>query len=324
MKLSICIATYNRAGVIGETLASIVPQLHGDAELLVVDGASTDDTGAQVGARFAGRDDCRYVRLDRKGGVDQDYAIAVEQARGEYCWLMTDDDIVKPGAVARVMAALAGGPDLVVVNAEVAGPDLAVPLLERKLAVTADREFPAGDDDALLAVTGDLLTFIGATVIRRDTWLGRDARAYFGTEFVHVGVIFQAPLPHGARLVADPLVRIRYGVSGWSRRAFDIWMYRWPALVWGFTHRAESARAAVTPREPWRQVGRLATMKAQGAFGPAEYQRLASDRMPALAGLAARIIATMPRPLFVALASLGVPLLPARERAMMRFELSRT
>ena len=42
--LSICIATYNRASYIGETLDSIIPQLDDDVELLVVDGASTDNT----------------------------------------------------------------------------------------------------------------------------------------------------------------------------------------------------------------------------------------------------------------------------------------
>jgi abequosyltransferase len=42
--LSICIATYNRGGYIGETLDTIIPQLDNDVELLVVDGASTDNT----------------------------------------------------------------------------------------------------------------------------------------------------------------------------------------------------------------------------------------------------------------------------------------
>ena len=38
-RLSICIATLNRAAFIGETLDTIVAQLREDTEVLVVDGA---------------------------------------------------------------------------------------------------------------------------------------------------------------------------------------------------------------------------------------------------------------------------------------------
>jgi abequosyltransferase len=325
VRLSVCIATYNRAGVIGETLASILPQLGPDVELLVVDGASTDDTAIRVASCLGSRTDARYVRLAKKGGVDQDYALTVSEARGEYCWLMTDDDIVKPGAIARILDALADDPDLVVVNAEVAGPDLASTLLARKLDDDADRTFAPGDDEALFARTGDLLTFIGATVIRRATWLARDVTPYFGTEFVHVGVIFQAPLTRGARLIAEPLVRIRYGVAGWSARAFEVWMFKWPRLVWSFTRFSEAVRARVTPREPWRQVGRLITMKAQGAYTMDAYRRwLAPLDLPAGTRILAAAIAWLPRPVFTTLMRLAIPLLPARERAMMRFELDRS
>lgn len=43
-KLSICIATYNRGKFIGETLDSILVQMEPGVELLVVDGASPDNT----------------------------------------------------------------------------------------------------------------------------------------------------------------------------------------------------------------------------------------------------------------------------------------
>src|SRR6266571_3092358 len=102
IRLSICIATYNRADVIGETLESILPQLREGVELVVVDGASPDATESDVNSYFSGRSDCRYVRLPTKGGVDQDYCLAVEYAKGQYCWLMTDDDILKPNAIDRV------------------------------------------------------------------------------------------------------------------------------------------------------------------------------------------------------------------------------
>jgi len=324
VRLSICIATYRRAGMIGATLDSILPGLTDDVELLVVDGASPDETEAVVAGRFQGRANCRYLRLAAKGGVDRDYCIAVEQAYGDYVWLMTDDDALKPGAVARVLAALAGEPDLVVVNAEVADADLGRTLLDRKLRLAADRTVAPGQRDELLALTGDLLTFIGSVVVRRETWQARDKESWVGTEFVHVGVIFQAPLGRPARVIAEPLVRIRYGLAQWAGRAFEIWMFNWPKLIWGLAGIGEAAKAAVTPREPWRHTGRLLTMKAQGHYTLAAYRRwLAPLPMPRTHRLGAWLLAVWPRSLFVLQMRLVVPLLPPHEREMMKFELSR-
>ena len=94
--LSICIATYNRAGFIGETLDSIIPQLDDDVELLVVDGASSDNT-EDIVRKYAQKESrIRYVRLSAKGGVDQDFDKSVELARGEYRRLFMDDGLSSP------------------------------------------------------------------------------------------------------------------------------------------------------------------------------------------------------------------------------------
>jgi glycosyltransferase involved in cell wall biosynthesis len=324
VRLSVCIATYNRAGVIGETIGSILPQLRQGVELVVVDGASPDATADTVGALFAGRTDCRYVRLAAKGGVDRDYGVAVEQAGGDYCWLMTDDDLLKPGAVDRVLRALRDEPDLVVVNAEVADAGLATTLLPRKLRLGADRRLEPGERSELLALAGDLLSFIGSVVIRRALWRSRDPGPYVGTEFVHVGMIFQAPLERAALVLAEPLLRIRYGRAGWSRRAFEVWMFKWPALVWGLPGVADAARAAVTPREPWRRLPRLANMRAQGCYGLDEYRRwLRPLAMGPLARLGAVAVAIVPDFVFHVVMRAGLLFRP-RERRMMLFELRRS
>jgi abequosyltransferase len=324
VRLSICIATYNRADVIGETITSILPQLREGVELVVVDGASPDATAAVVESLIAGRGDCRYVRLAQKGGVDRDYCIAVEQALGDYCWLMTDDDLLKPGAVARVLEALGDDPDLLVINAEVAGPDLATTLLPRKLRVDADRRVEPAQQPELLALAGDLLSFIGSVLIRRTVWLARDAAPYIGTEFVHVGMIFQAPLERAARVLAEPLVRIRYGRASWTARAFEVWMFKWPNLVWGLPGFGDEEREAVTPREPWKRMPRLANMRAQGCYGLEEYRRwLKPLAMGPLSRLGAIAVAAVPAIVFRA--AMGVMLLfRPYERAMMMFELHRS
>src|SRR5262245_13359606 len=324
LRLSICIATHNRGRLIGETLASILPQLSEATELLVVDGASTDDTQQVVPSCFDGRPNCRYVRLSEKGGVDRDYARSVELARGEYCWLMTDDDLVVPGAVARILAALQSAPDLVVVNAQVDNLNFSQTLVPRKIPLDADRVIGPFSPDELLSAAGDLLTFIGAVVIRRTLWLERDATRYFNSDFVHVGVMFQAPLPRQTQLIADPLVRTRYRNASWSERTFELWMFKWPALVWSFDQISESARRAVCAREPWRDMSRLAAFKARGHYTSRAYARWLKDRpISAFRRLASWALAAFPDRLFNRLVRAWSRIRPLSPAALFELQQSR-
>ena len=227
IKLSICIATYNRGAFIVDTLSSIVGQIRPDVELIVVDGASTDDTSERVRDFRSRHTFVRYFREAKNSGVDQDFDKAVSYATGEYVWLMTDDDLMIDGAVSRVRAALEGQYDLVIVNSEVRNPDLGKVLNPRLLDVSDDLEYARDDRTRLFVDTARALTFIGSVVIKRSVWLARRRDAYYGSLFIHVGVIFQAPIGC-VRVIADPMLRIRYGVAMWTPRSFDVWMYKWP------------------------------------------------------------------------------------------------
>src|ERR1700733_7939997 len=98
IKLSICIPTYNRAAFIGKTLESILSQVNESIEIVVMDGASTDDTSEVVASYQSRFKNLVYYRGSTNLGVDRDMATSVELARGAYCWLMSSDDLVKPGA----------------------------------------------------------------------------------------------------------------------------------------------------------------------------------------------------------------------------------
>jgi glycosyltransferase involved in cell wall biosynthesis len=279
LKLSICIATYNRSAYIGETLESIIPQLTDETELLVVDGASTDDTEVvmQQYARQDGR--IRYVRLPAKGGVDQDYCRAVELAQGEYCWLFTDDDLLKPGAVAEVLRRITDGHCLIIVNAQAMTPDFAEMLAGKILPADTDEVIGPDNIDLLYTRAVSYMSFIGCVVIRRSLWQERDAQAYWGTEFVHVGVIFQAPLPGPALLLAEPFIIIRYGNAQWTSRKFNIWMVKWPGVLWSFSTIASETKQRIMSREPWRSLKEILYYRAVGAFGLDDFRRLADHNV---------------------------------------------
>lgn len=280
IKLSICISTRNRADYLPETLLSILSQCTDEVEVVVLDGASTDDTVAVVSRLATRYPNLRCVESTENGGIDVDFDRCVVAARGRHCWLFSDDDLFVPGAIARVLLALADDPTVLLVDAAVHGPDLVRCYERKRLGFTGERVYREGDGATFLRDCAQHISFIGVVIVRRDFWLSRDRASYFGSFFVHVGVIFQAPVPGHVRVLGAPLVVSRFGLASWNARAFEIWMYKWPDLIWSFDWLPESARAHVTPRRPWQLARRMLLMRAFGAFGPAEYAKLLDARHP--------------------------------------------
>ena len=135
--------------------------------------------------------------------------------------------------------------DLIVVNAEDRDADLLGIIGARRLPFLEDKVYKPSEANRLFADVANHLSFIPSVVIRRDLWLSRDRKPYFGSLFVHVGVIFQDRLPGDALVVARPLVAVRNANVSWASRSFEIWMFKWPGLIWslpGFSRRGQGER----------------------------------------------------------------------------------
>ena len=107
-KLSVCISTYNRAEWLAVALANwsrLYPQpLHG-VELLVCDNTSTDHT-PEVVQPYLQRPDFSYHRNPANVGMLGNLRETAHHAKGDYVWILGDDDLLAAGAIERVLAAL--------------------------------------------------------------------------------------------------------------------------------------------------------------------------------------------------------------------------
>ena len=105
---SVIIPTYNRAGLIGLTLNSVLAQELPDWELLVVDDGSQDDTAAVVRPYLA---DARVQYLPKQNaerGAARNYGLV--RACGEYVLFLDSDDLLHPNHLATLRAAIAAAP----------------------------------------------------------------------------------------------------------------------------------------------------------------------------------------------------------------------
>ncbi|MGW9629770.1 glycosyltransferase [Agromyces sp. NPDC055520] len=103
------VVAYNRRDLLVEVLEALAAQRHPLARVVVVDNASTDDS-AEI-ARAAG-DLVDLVSLRRNtggaGGFAAGMAIALDRHEADWLWLMDDDTVPTPDAVATLLAAVAG------------------------------------------------------------------------------------------------------------------------------------------------------------------------------------------------------------------------
>jgi glycosyltransferase involved in cell wall biosynthesis len=260
-------------------LGNLIAQIRDGVEVNIVDGASTDGTDQIVAEYQTKARNIRYLREPSNSGIDAGFDAAVEMARGEYCWLMSDDDFLTDGAVDAVLAEIDSGHSVIIVNAEVRDRNLSELVGARILRHRANRIYLPVEREAFFVDTANYLSFIGCVIIRKDLWCSRDRQRYYGTEFVHVGVIFQKPLPQSALVMSKPLVSIRYGQAQWRARQFQIWMFNWPGLIWSFTNYSTAAKRRVCHASPWRRPKVLLLLRAKGSYSVDEYRAWIEPRL---------------------------------------------
>jgi len=206
IKLSICIPTYNFGDFIGATLDSVLQQVADGVEVVILDGGSTDQTPAVVCALQERFPALRYHRREERGGIDRDMARTVELARGEYCWLFSADDLMKPGAIPQVLEQVESGLDIYLCGLTLCTCDMR-PLKDHPiLDVPSDTSFDLGQDDdrrtyfERALTTTAFFSFLGSVIFKKARW---DAipldEEFVGSCWAHVARIFRM-LPFGLRV----------------------------------------------------------------------------------------------------------------------------
>jgi glycosyltransferase involved in cell wall biosynthesis len=171
--LSICIPTYSRASLLEEGLKAILSQLEGplsgSVDVIVSDNASPDETMSVV-ARLKDQYPLvrlRYHRQVENIGGDANVAGCPHLAKGRFVWIVSDDDIVLPGAVQRIVGVLKGDPsaDAVILNywGFRESMDRSTPTI-----FPTGKDMPMMGSNTVLTFIGTYVTFISCMAFRRD------------------------------------------------------------------------------------------------------------------------------------------------------------
>jgi abequosyltransferase len=242
--LSICIPTINRYDYIDKTLNCIVNQINKDniekIELIIIDASTNDYTYEIVNKYNGSQFKVKYFRsqdfspsLSKSGtnlGFDVDCDRAVQMASGKYCWLFTDDDIIKESTIDKVLLRIEENPEIVVINSEIWNKDLSYKIVNNILPAE-DKNFNIKSYDEFFSYCVSYMSFVGSIIINREIWIKTDKAKYFGTGLIHLGVIFGERIYNNVILLGDPGIKIRSGNALWDDRAFEIGMINWPNMI---------------------------------------------------------------------------------------------
>ena len=116
-RISIVMPVYNGARFVAEALASVQSEPGIEAEIIVVDDGSTDQTTLVVSSLAANDPRISLLQCEHKG-VSAARNVGVKAATGAYVTFLDSDDICPPGRIARQVSKLAARPDAAAVIGE--------------------------------------------------------------------------------------------------------------------------------------------------------------------------------------------------------------
>lgn len=243
MKLSICIPTYNRAAHLANCLQSVYVATRDlqeeDVEVCVSDNASTDAT-KEVVSQCEIKVPLTYHRNDQNLGIPRNFLNVVNMARGEFVWLIGDDDLLLPDSLVRVLELMKkhSTVDFFYVNAFHLTTDYvwscpqpfdttSLPDMERFST------WPKSGEVSFLRlidpkISFDFLGGMFLSVFRRENWMNcrhqlndtalADLRVFshFDNTFPHLKIFSKAFSCSRAYFNADPLIISLSGAREWA------------------------------------------------------------------------------------------------------------
>jgi glycosyltransferase involved in cell wall biosynthesis len=106
---TVAISTFNRSGLVGYAIDSVLQQDTPVSEIIVVDDASTDNTADLIRARYP---NVRYLRQAVNSGPCAARNRALREATNERVVMLDDDDTLLPNALSSITQQIKDGSEI--------------------------------------------------------------------------------------------------------------------------------------------------------------------------------------------------------------------
>jgi abequosyltransferase len=169
-KLSICIPTYNRCNFLKNTLNYLLPIVieNDNIEIVISDNNSDDETYEYCNSLIKQYPFINYYKQINNIGLDFNAISSIENAKSNYCWLLSDDDIPLKNSIKKIVKCICDyNPVLIYLN--YSGFTGELPKFYSIYNSNIKDEIYVENQEELLIK--HLLNHFSATVVEKDTFL---------------------------------------------------------------------------------------------------------------------------------------------------------
>ncbi|MFZ4748473.1 MAG: glycosyltransferase, partial [Sphingomonas sp.] len=189
--LSICIPTYNRAGLLRQCLERLYPQIDlikGVVEIVIVDNASTDETADLIRMEMLNRRYLASAKQEITVSVIENTMAALRAGRGEFVVFLADDDEIKAEGVVAAIEWLQARPEAAAAFCAMEEVNEAGDVFSIGQSVPSEVVIPAGDYHGVIEFLLRTMHHAEIAVIRQSALekiQGVPRKTFFGYWFLY-------------------------------------------------------------------------------------------------------------------------------------------
>ena len=225
--LSICIPTYNRANFLRSCLSAIMIQITEDlpVEILISDNCSPDNTQDIIKFYSTCPKIRSFKQIENIGPLKNILNLVKNHARGEFCWIIGDDDYILNGGIRSVVKILQEHNQIDFVYVKV--QDFKFNDDSNPNEITMDAKFEIIPKFEILLQPKYSIIFVGelmAGIFRRSLWLGYDkiyeeieheSLSTLATTYTHCVIYAHQFMGRKAIYVSTPIVNVDSRAREW-------------------------------------------------------------------------------------------------------------
>ena len=220
IELTIGIPTYNGDRYLAETIDSVLlqlPDIQGRRiEIIISDNASTDNTSTIVKRYVAAYPEIVFYTANPQNiGYDRNVDMLFKAAKGEYLWLLGDDDMLVPGALKKFFSVIQQYKNIAIFVLSVSFLYINTGKKVWNRKYQADRFCSDGDELLQQSLWGT--SALSSLCFRRNDWNTENLDKYLGTQWIHIGGMIEV-MSHKrkAYIFSDEMVIVRMNNPRWA------------------------------------------------------------------------------------------------------------
>lgn len=224
--ISICIPSYNGGDYFRRTLASIIPYLSEEIELVISDDQSSDGTYEYALLERDKNPQIRVFRNNLNLGMDENFTVVARLAAGKYVWFCGQDDQLGLKVIKSVEDTLkSNNISILNINFSQYNHDMTTAILDSFFDRASFKKFKSLKSKKLIifktpaeyfSVFTQPPSFLPSIVMLKDYWNSDLVRIFYGTHFVQVGLILLNLHKGNIGALTEPLIKGRIPVDQWQ------------------------------------------------------------------------------------------------------------